>query len=214
MIAIEVNAQDVTARLSRIPVTMRERVKVALVTAGATVQRATAANIGPGQVVGVRTGTMQRSLFTSGVTETGDGTEIHVGYDLSKAPYARMQEMGGTVYPRNAAHLTIPLPAMLTANGVARGTARDVIASPQAFGYASTFTRNDVIFGVLGKTSTGRTRTRTMKDTGEVRTSVPLFALKSSVELKARPALRDGLASSRDVILGLLQKAVGEGLNG
>jgi len=197
-----------------VPARLQAQLRPALQKAGYAVQAAAADEMGDDQIIGVRSGTLRRALFTSDVVDTGTGLEVRVGADLGKAPYARVQEYGGTISAKNAAHLAIPLPAMLTGNGVARGLARDVIAKPQAFGYADTFTAKDVIFGTLGTTSSGRAKTRTMRDTGEIRTTVPLFALKESVELPARPYLSTGLQKSRDAITAILETAVQEALGG
>lgn len=134
-----------------------------------------------GGLIGRRTGTLARAIMDR-VTVTGTGALGEVWPDLAKAPYAAIQEFGGMIVPRNGAALTIPLQAMLTANGVARGSARDVKANPESFGFSSTFIPkgHNVIMGTLlgSKGRPGHLR-------GQAGSAVPLFALKTSVMIPA-----------------------------
>jgi phage gpG-like protein len=119
-----------------------------------------------------RTGLLE-NIVMEPVVETGGAMEGKVG---SPAPYAQIHEFGGTVNAKNVANLTIPLPAMLTGRGVSRGTARDVISSPESYGFSGTFSAQNVIFG--------------KHDDGSYQ---PLFALKKSVRIPERPYARPAM---------------------
>lgn len=142
-----------------------------------------------GQSLKVRTGTGRRSIFNR--VERREDTVIGiVGADLTKARYMRAQEMGATIVPKRSRYLTIPLPAVLTGNGVARFSARQVIDSPQSFGYRSVFFRNKVLFGSIK----GRL--------------VPLFALKERVVLKRVGYLADSLREKQAMIMQIMSRAL------
>jgi len=67
--------------------------------------------------------------------------------------------------PKNAQNLTIPMQAVLTANGVARYSAREVISNPAIGGFTGTFFAKGMLFG---------------KGAGGI---TPLFKLKKSVTI-------------------------------
>lgn len=119
-----------------------------------------------GQDLDTRTGNLKRAVFGRvGHLASGEIT-AGVGVDLKKAIYGRIHEFGGTIRPKNAGHLTVPLDAVQTNKGVARFTARQVIENPEAYGYTGTFVRDLVIFG---------------KQPDRI---VPLFVLKDQVTIK------------------------------
>lgn len=171
---------------------------------------AVARNIGPGGLVGRRSGNLARALMEL-VTVTEDGVTGELWPDPAKVAYGAIQEDGGTVIPKNAKFLTIPLEAMLTGVGVARGTARQVIESPEAFGYSGTFVAKGVIFGKLGKTAKGRQRTRGLG--GEQTSVIPLFALKSSVTIPGRHYLATTLIQEWAWIADYLETVTGDVVN-
>jgi phage gpG-like protein len=120
-----------------------------------------------GEVLHRRSGTLVSSVTIESIEDTGDNMVGAVG---TNEEYARIHELGGTISAKNVRNLTIPLAAMLTGRGVARAAARQVIADPAAFGLTGTFFKKGVLFGKKGK--------------DEV---TPLFALKPSVTMPARP---------------------------
>lgn len=181
-IDLTTNAYELAGDLGAIPAMFAKRIVPTLERIGATLERDVATTkITAGGILEPRTGNLRRALFHR-VQGQGTTASVIVGADLSKAPYGRVQELGGTIVPRRAAHLAIPLDAMLTAKGVARMTAREVIANPFALGFSGTFTAKGVIFGKLPDQI------------------VPLFALKSSVTLPARQYLASTLAGRTDWI--------------
>lgn len=139
-----------------------------------------------GQSLNVRTGNLRRSIFHQ-VGVVDDDAFVVIGADLEKAPYARIQEMGGVIRPKRAAHLAIPIGEATTKSGVARFSARDLISQPQAYGYVGTFTRNKIIFGKLPN---GRIE--------------PLFVLKNQVTIKAVGYLSGTVKEKRGEIRQML----------
>jgi hypothetical protein len=158
-------------------------------------QGAVADNMGKGGLIGVRTGDLRRAL-KSKVDVTADGAEGTVWPDPAQVDYGAIQEFGGTVIPKTAQCLTIPLDAMLTGNGVARGTARQVIDSPGAFGFTHTFFAKGVLFGTEGS--------------GKSQSIIPLFALKSSVIIPAHQYLSETLDEELNWIADRLGAMTGE----
>ena len=147
-----------------------------------------------------RTGHARRSIF-SRVTPQGQDLVVHVGADLRKAKYMRIHELGGVITPKRSQNLTIPIGEAMTAKGVARFSARQVISAPGSFGYTGTFIANDVIFGKRG--------------TGGDAEIVPLFALKKRVVIRAVGYLRKTLVEkkawiSRTMGAGIEQEATRE----
>ncbi len=113
-----------------------------------------------------RTGDFARSISSEPLLESGEEISGRTGSNLE---YAEIQEEGGEIHAKNVRNLTIPLEAFMTGQGVARGSARDLIANPEEFGYDGTFFSEGILFGKSG-------------DQAE-----PLFVLKPSVTLPARP---------------------------
>jgi hypothetical protein len=155
------------ARVAKLPATVQGAVLKAMGRVGRELERHVKQNKLSGQLLDYRSGNMRRAVFHEVGTLPGGDSFARVGVDIKKAPQARIQELGGVIRPKRAKHLTIPLKAAQTANGVARFSARDVIDRPQTFGYVGTFTHNDVIFG---KKADGGFE--------------PLFALKDQVTIK------------------------------
>lgn len=110
------------------------------------------------------------NIVSEPIDESGDTVSARVGSSLA---YAEIQERGGEIHAKNVKNLTIPLEAFMTGRGYARGTARDVIGSPGEYGYDGTFFSKGVLFGKRGK--------------GEDAEVEPLFSLRPSVTLPARP---------------------------
>lgn len=141
-----------------------------------------------------RTGTLRRAVF-SRTEAAGEGDAVAVvGVDLGKAPYGRIQEMGGTIRPQRASRLAIPVGEARTAKGVGRFSARDLIANPGAFGYTGAFFRKNVLFGTRGQQA------------------VPLFALKPQVTIKATGYLRNTGSEKRVWAIDELGRWIAKGL--
>jgi hypothetical protein len=156
---------------------------------------AVAKNIGDGGFIGRRTGDLARAIKDD-VTVTSDGAEGTVWPDPTQVAYGTIQEEGGTVIPKTAQFLAIPLDAMLTGNGVARGTAAQVRADPTGFGFTGTFVHDGVIFGAEGSSRGASV--------------IPLFALKSSVVLPARHYLAQTLEQELPWVTDRLERLTGQ----
>jgi hypothetical protein len=140
------------------------------------------------------TGDLERSIVASEVETSAHAISARVG---SNEAYARIQEEGGTIKPREAQFLAIPLSAMLTGRGVARARARRVVADPGRFGYASTFFAHQLLFG---RDSEGGIK--------------PLFALRRQVTLTGRHyfdhAYKDSASALQERLAGAAQRALEE----
>ena len=188
MIEMSTNAGSLAVRYSHASRLVASSLFRALQEIGARLQRIVVTEkLASGGILEPRTGNAKRSIFSRvEIEQDGLSALARVGANLSIAKYMRIQELGGVITAKNAAHLTIPLDAAKTAKGVARFSARDVIGNPQSFGFWGTFTAKRVIFG--------RTRDRGVSPT-------PLFVLKRSVTLPARQPLRSTLQRETPWIL-------------
>lgn len=192
MITLTYTDAGLSANLSRAPevtaIQMQKWMDRVVKYVAAAVQK----NIGADGLIGRRTGNLARAI-TSLVTITGAGQVVGTVWpNRDLVPYGDIHEDGGTIVPRHAQFLTIPLAAMLTGNGVARGTAQQVRQSPQAFGFTGTFVAKGVIFGKTGQQI------------------IPLFALKSSVVIPARHYLATTLTQSLAWMQNDLERLTGE----
>ena len=123
-----------------------------------------------GKRLKVRTGNLRRSVYFR-IVGSKDSIEVHAGIDPKKAPYAAIQEEGGTIRPKRAKFLTIPVGRNLTKiSRVMRVSPREFISNPGSLGYDSSFVnpRRTAIMGVRG----GRIE--------------PVFALKKKVTIKGK----------------------------
>lgn len=161
-----VNGKQAIANIAALPQTLRKMLVPAMTKVGLGFVSHLQTHKLSGQSLNVRMGNLRRATFYR-VTDEGSDIAVVIGMDAAKAPGARALEHGATITPKRSTYLTVPLPAAQTAKGVARFTARQVIHSPEAYGYVGTFVRDKVI---LGKMAGGGIE--------------PLFALKSQVVLK------------------------------
>jgi hypothetical protein len=193
----KVEAESVVVALGQAPVRITRALAKGLTRVGAGLERHIKAEELSGQRLDVRTGTGRRSVFHRLELGTDEVTVV-AGADLEKARYMRAQERGADLRPRRGRYLTLPLKAVRTGNGVARFTARQVIESPQAFGYTGTFFHGRVLFG--------------RKAAGE--RPVPLFALVSGVRLKPVGFLTSALREKGDWARDQVAAIAGEGVDG
>ena len=163
---MEIDGTRVRQTLRNAPKTLHPFVVTGMRRIGLGLERHLNGSILSGQLLKVRTGNLRRATFHQ-VEEASTSVDVLLGVDSNRAPYGRIHEKGGTIRPTRSRFLTIPLPAARTGSGVARFTARQVIADPGAYGYTGTFVAKRVIFGKRGP------------DQIE-----PLFALKSHVRIR------------------------------
>jgi len=133
------------------------------------------------------TGDFRRSIAIEPITVSGPNITGPVGTNLE---FAEIQEEGGEIHAKRARNLTIPLEAFLTGKGSAKGSAHDVIAAPGNYGYDGTFFSKGVLFGKKGDQVD------------------PLFALKPSVTLPARPYAQPALDEVGPVFEQRLESAL------
>lgn len=152
-----------------------------------------------GQALNTRTGTLGRAIFSRVEVIGTQEIQTRVGADLAKAAYGRIQELGGTIRPKRARHLAIPIGAALTASGVARMSARQFIQNPAALGFAGSFVSRSgrAIMGVRSGRGAG---------------VEPVFALANQVTLKPRRYLSSALDEQRGWILQRIGVAAQAGI--
>lgn len=170
-------------------------------------------NIGSGGLIGRRTGDLARAMMAT-VEAFPAGAVGEVFPDPAKVAYGSIQEDGGTIVPKNAQMLAIPLAAMLTGNGVARGSALQVAQSPGAFGFSSTFIPkgHHVIFGVPeGAPRGGRgAGAQSLIGLSHLGTVVPLFALVRSVTLPGLHYMATTFTQETSWIAARLEELTGD----
>lgn len=123
----------------------------------------------------VRTGALLNSVKKD-VYEEGGAVVGEVGTE--GVPYARIHEFGGTIRPKNAQNLTIPTDVNRRADGTPKMSIQDVFATKKAF------IAKGVVF--------------LKKGAGNIE---PMFILKKSVTIPARPYIQPALAAKKDKIL-------------
>lgn len=192
MITASFDDRGLGIRLNDAPSVTRRQLQRWMTLFMARLESAVKKNIGNGGLIGRRTGNLARSIRSVVITN-GDQIVGEIGPDALKAIYGAIQEHGGTIFPKRSRHLAIPLRGMTTGAGVARGSARQVIQSPSAFGFKRTFFRKGIIFGV--------------KDQGSI---VPLFVLKTQVTIPARHYLAKSLEQETAWGLDLLAQITQE----
>lgn len=143
-----------------------------------------------------RTGRAQRAIFArfDRVRDQND-IAILVGGNVSKAPHLKTLEEGATIKPKRAKMLAIPIGRAANKHGVAKFTARQLKENPGAFGFASTWVRNDV---VLGETFGGKVE--------------PLFALRKSITFPRRGIVKNFRKSNEGRIRREVSAAVTIGI--
>jgi hypothetical protein len=185
-----IGALALTTNLERMPKNISAKLVPAFVKIGLGFVRHLKEAELSGQRLKTRTGTGRRSV-TYRVYSDAQNVVVEAGPDLSKAKYMRAQDQGATITPKRSANLAIPIGEALTAKGVGRFSARQVIENPAAFGYVGTFVHNRIIFGKKG-------------DKG----IVPLFVLKSKVTLKAVGFMAHTLSEKKAWADGVISDAL------
>lgn len=141
-----------------------------------------------------RSGTLMRSW--SRFPETGEDSGGAFAKLSSSAVYAAIHEFGGTVVPRAKAFLTMPLDAVRNASGTrtkfGAGELRD---NPGLLGLKGTF---------INKARTAIMGVRPGKAGG----LVPLFAIRDSVEIPARPYVSAAIDRTKGRVAELVSTAV------
>ena len=134
----------------------------------------------------VRTGALKGSIDVGAIENTGEGIRatVFAGQGL---PYARAQEYGATIRPKKSSFLAIPIGAAKSGRGVARFSPREITSN----GYTGSFFAHGVLFG---------------SNPGQP--PEPLFALKRSVTIRARPFMRPALMRTRPIAVEEIKQAI------
>ena len=188
-------AQELLVKLTNADAVMRANIRRKLAGLQYTLQRHIKAHF-KGNPLHNRSSKLVDSINVAAIEEDSQKISGPVG---TNTIYGAIQEHGGTSRAKNVQNLTIPLDEVLTAAGVARYTARQIIGNPGIGGFTSTFFRKGILFGSTGGKGGG---------------IVPLFALKPEVTLPARPYMAPGLAETQPEAEQQLQAAVDAALAG
>lgn len=160
--------------------------------------RGGASNIGAGGAsqssrhLAVDTGTLRRSIVVD-TTELETRNAIKVGSNLVYAP---IHEFGGTITPKRVKYLPVPFPGMAkrakqiraAAGGSLRGANLDLVKSK----------RGNLL----------------LVEKNEDRSFTPVFILKKSVRIPARPYMRPAFAESRDQVNGVFRRVFASAFGG
>lgn len=178
----------VQAALALVVQRLSAGVKAAFAKAGAAHQRAMAERFKPyggvgfggGGAAGIQTrsGALRRSF---GWETRGEGLDSALRVFSAGLPYARIQEEGGVVRPKNKRYLTVPLPDALTPGGSLKGGARLV---PRGNKYQTADGLPTFVF----RSKRGNLLVGARARNGRLRL---LYALKPQVTLKPRLGFRE-----------------------
>lgn len=187
---VRLDARAVLRTLDSVPVFVRKDVKARFRTLGQSLRNELRMKIPK------RTGRARRAIFSrfDRVREQND-IAILVGGNVAKAPHLKTLEEGATIKPKRARMLTVPVGRAANRHGVAKFTARELKENPQAFGFASTWIRDDVI---LGETLGGKVE--------------PLFALRQSIVFPRRSYVKNLRRSNEGRIRREVEAAVAVGI--
>lgn len=139
--------------------------------------RIAGATTGPRNLVG-RSGQLKRSLKHR-VSGSSLGT-LSLQCISAGAIHARIHEYGGEIRPKNGKYLTIPLPGNRTPAGVARVSARSLIASHETFFLRAEAAGADRLLLMWKDPSKAAIKSSGVKGKGN---AVPMFVLVPKVEL-------------------------------
>ena len=112
-----------------------------------------------------------------------------IGEVKNSTPYANIHEHGGTITPKRAKYLTIPLSGNLTERGVMRVPPKSVV---NAF-FATSKKGNLIMFGESPLAG------------GEI---VPMFVLKDKVVIPARPYMEPAAQEKRSEIINFFSEEI------
>jgi hypothetical protein len=153
-----------------------------------------------GQSLNARTRNLARSVFSRVELSGGDAVG-RVGFDLKKAVYGRIHELGGVIVPVRAKNLTIPVNSALTPSGVARFDARELFNNTGPGRSIHGFT-----FAFMNQ---NKTAIMGMKRGGDIEA---LFLLRKRVVIPKAAPLAETLDENRQEIIDALETGVVEAL--
>lgn len=190
MISVEIKKEDlanIKRELGKLNVKSQDSIfRKALTKANLAVEDRLKTAVG-GEKLRVRSGRLRSSLGSI-VIEEGESIIGLIGSGVrqgDRVSYANIQETGGTIRPRVAKYLAIPLPAALTRAGVAKKSPRD---------YTNTFVMRSKSGSLIIAQKTG-------SKSGKV---VALFVLKKSVTIPASHYMSDIAGEMSDKVVDIM----------
>jgi hypothetical protein len=144
-------------------------------------------NLRGGAGLNVKTGALIQSVRDYVIENSDESITGTIGPE--GVPYGRIQELGGTIVPKNKKALAIPTLENQRPDGLPIITTQDLMS-----GLIPSFINKGVIFGLMA----GKGRGRTGKGTAEAKA---LFILRQSVILPAHHYLSMAVDSQRDAIM-------------
>ncbi len=196
-VKIEVKERSLAQRFGKMPAAVIQGVTEGMRELGIELSRGMVAALPH------RTGAARKSIGFE-LRASGLIPDLAVGAILAPPPYMRILDKGGTIRPKNARFLTIPIGKARTPSGAfARFTARQLMSNPESVGYAGAFIRHGIIFGVpTGASSSLSGKTRGKKASGGIgrdRWNIePLFKLVDQVTQQATNGGRGWLGATFD----------------
>lgn len=171
-ISIKENSNDVAKELEKETDVFSKRLSFQVFRALSLLEMEIKNNIRKGAGLHVRSGALLNSVKKE-MFETSGGV-IYGEVGPEGIPYAAIHEFGGTVVPKNKQFLAIPSDLNRRPDGQPRFTTSDLMGR--------SFIKNGTIFLKEGKNV------------------LPMFFLKKSVEIPARPYLATAIASKKEEI--------------
>jgi hypothetical protein len=166
----------------------RQRMKEQVYQALTVLEAAIVQNIRSRSGLNVRTSKLLNSIGRS--KKVRQDSELVISGEIGPigVPYAAIQEIGGTITPKRAQALTIPLPDNTRRDGTPKITAQEAMSSGRGF------IRDGIMF---------MRKFNVSKKSGMVTGSdlLPLFVLKKQVTIPGRPYLAPAVAQTKDQIL-------------
>ncbi len=177
-VTAELETDHVADRLTKSLATVQAQLKKTMFRALTILEFEILNNIRTKSGLTVRSGRLLNSIGNSKhvVVESDGSVSGEIG--PKGVPYGRIQELGGTIVPVKAKALTIPTDFNRRRDGTPKVTTSQL--SDKAF------SRKGILFDVEG--------------TGAAQKLLPMFILKKSVTIKARPYLAPALAAKQDEI--------------
>jgi phage gpG-like protein len=186
----EVNGDDALKALKQQVWEFRTRLKEQMFGALTLLEAAILQNIRSNSGLNVMSGKLLNSIGRSKKIRE-ESQHMLVGEIGPKGvPYAAIHEFGGTIVPRNAQALTIPTPENLRRDGKPKITVQEAMES------GDSFIRNDTIFLRMQKMGKGKKKDKVLGLDFK-----PIFLLRKSADIPARPYLAPAISATQDEIL-------------
>jgi phage gpG-like protein len=182
-VTITTNAPDVAESIRQKLAAMQKQLKNQMMRALTILEAEILQNVRSRSGLHVRTGALLNSISASKKVESTGAGNFTAQIGSVGVPYASTHEFGGLILPKNRQFLAIPTVANQRPDGSPIVTTGQ-LQIMQKLGMA--FIHNGTIFQRLG---------------GKESAPQPMFVLRRSVEVPARPFIRPALAAKQDQIM-------------